>query len=203
MTIQISTARRNAWGTADESTMGTSIKVRFYTGSPPANCAAAASGTQLGEITAQSDWQAAASGGEAAMQGTLSTTASATGTIGYYRFWDNAGTTCHEQGTVTKAFSLTTSSSTAANSNVLTFTATTGVTVGMAVSGTGVPTGATVLATTSTTVTLSAPSTAGVSSSTTILFGDTAGDMYLPETAVTSGITTISLTSATAVYPGA
>lgn len=203
MTIQVSTARRNGWLASDETQIGTSPKWRFYTGSQPANCAAAASGTQLGEITGQSDWQAAPSSGSAAISGTWTTTASASGTIGHYRIYDNAGTTCHEQGAVSKAIALATSAATAANSNVLTFASTTGATVGMGLDGAGVPDGATALAVTSTTITMSAVSTLGVSSGATILVGDVSGDMVLGETAVTSGVSTITITSATAVAPGA
>jgi hypothetical protein len=206
MTIQISVARRNAWGAADETEIGTSPKWQFRTGAPAATCAASTSspaGSLLGTITGPSDWQAAPSSGQAAISGSHTTTASGTGTIGHYLLWNNGLTVVHEQGLVTKAFSIATNGSTAANSNVLNFASTTGVTVGMGIYGTGVPTGATVLSVTGTTVTMSAVSTAGVSSAATILFGDTSGDMLLAETAVTAGVTTITLTSATAIYPGA
>ena len=82
--------------------MGTAAKLQIYTGAQPANCAAAATGTKLAEITLASDWAAAASAGSKALNNLpLTTTALAAGTMGYYRFVDSAGTTCHEQGSVT------------------------------------------------------------------------------------------------------
>lgn len=102
MTVQNSTAVRNAMLDAIETTIGTSAKFQIWSGSAPANCAAASTGTKLIEIALASDWAAAASGGTKAFSGVpLSTTALAAGTCGYYRITDSAGTTCHEQGTVT------------------------------------------------------------------------------------------------------
>ena len=102
MPVQNSTAVRNAMLDAIETTIGTSAKLQIWTGAPPATCAAASTGTKLIEISLASDWAAAASGGTKAFSGVpLSTTALAAGTCGYYRITDSAGTTCHEQGTVT------------------------------------------------------------------------------------------------------
>jgi hypothetical protein len=102
MTVQFSTAVRNALLDVIETTMGTSVKVQLWTGSQPANCATAASGTKLAEWSLASDWAAAASGGVKSLSSTpLSTTGLAAGSVGYYRFTDSAGTTCHEQGSVT------------------------------------------------------------------------------------------------------
>lgn len=100
--MQFSVAVRNAMLDAIETTMGPSVKLQIWTGAPPANCAAAATGTKLVEIALASDWAAAASGGSKALNGLpLLTTALANGNAGYYRYVDSAGTTCHEQGTVT------------------------------------------------------------------------------------------------------
>ena len=102
MTVQNSTSVRNAMLDSIETTIGTSAKLQIWSGSAPANCAAASTGTKLIEIALASDWAAAASGGTKAFSGVpLSTTALAAGTCGYYRIVDSAGTTCHEQGTVT------------------------------------------------------------------------------------------------------
>lgn len=200
MSRQYSTTLRNDWLSTYESTIGTSPKLRICTGSPPAACATSQSGTQLIEMTLPSDWQGAPSGGSAAKAGTWSGTVSTDGTAGYYRILSSGGT-CHEQGLVTRAFSLTTSSTTAANNNVLTFASTTGVSAGMAISGTGIPSGATVLATTSTTVTMSAPSTAGVGSSVAIYFGDTSGDLWLQNNALAAG-NTLTIDTRTQTAPG-
>lgn len=101
MTVQLSTAVRNARVAAIESTAGTSAKVQIRTGAPPANPAAADSGTLLAEFALSSDW-ASQTGGVLTFSGTpVSATASGTGTAAHYRLKDSAGTTCHAQGTVT------------------------------------------------------------------------------------------------------
>jgi hypothetical protein len=99
MARQYSTALRTAKQAAIETTVGTSPKLRIYTGSVPANCAAARTGTMLVEMTLPSDW-ASQSSGQTTKVGTWSGTAGNTGTAGYYSLMDSAGTTCHEQGTV-------------------------------------------------------------------------------------------------------
>lgn len=101
MALQFSTTYRNAILDAIETTAGTSAKVRIYSGSAPANCAAAATGTLLAEWSLASDWAGAASSGSKSLSSTpLSATAAATGTAGYFRLVDSAGTTTHMQGTV-------------------------------------------------------------------------------------------------------
>lgn len=102
MALQFGTTIRNALLDVIETTAGTSVKLQIWSGSPPANCATAASGTKLADITCPSDWAAAASGGSKAKSGTWQdTSADATGTAGYFRMYDSAGTTCEMQGTVT------------------------------------------------------------------------------------------------------
>lgn len=101
MTIQLSTAVRNARVAAIESAIGTAAKVEIRTGAPPANPATADSGTLLVSYTLASDWSTQ-TGGVLTFSGTpIAGTASGTGTAGHYRIKDNAGTTCHAQGTVT------------------------------------------------------------------------------------------------------
>lgn len=102
MTIQFSVAVRNARLDAFESTTGTSAILRIRTGAPPANCAAADSGTVLATATLPSDWLAAASSGSKSLSGTWQdASADATGTAGHFRIYDSGGTVCHQQGTVT------------------------------------------------------------------------------------------------------
>jgi hypothetical protein len=102
MTVQFSTTVRNGILDSIETSIGTAAKLQFWTGAPPANCATAASGTKLAEYALASDWAASAAAGSKAFNGLpLSTTALAAGTCGHYRIVDTAGTTCHEQGTVT------------------------------------------------------------------------------------------------------
>lgn len=102
MAIQLSVAVRNARLDAIESTIGTSAKLRLYTGSMPADCATAASGTLVAEMSLPSDWMAAASSGSKALSGTWEdVNANAAGTVGYFRILDSGGTNTGIQGTVT------------------------------------------------------------------------------------------------------
>jgi hypothetical protein len=102
MAIQLSTSVRNARLDSIETTVGTSAIIRIRTGSAPANCAAADTGSILAEITCPSDWMAAASSGSKAKSGTWEDlSANNTGTAEHFRLYDSAGTTCHLQGTVT------------------------------------------------------------------------------------------------------
>lgn len=102
MAIQLSVAVRNARLDALETVAGTAPKLRLYSGTQPANCAAAASGTLLREITLPSDWMSAASAGSKALAGSWTDSSAGTaGTAGHYRVMDSTGATCHEQGTVT------------------------------------------------------------------------------------------------------
>jgi hypothetical protein len=99
MALQYSTPVNNARLDAIETTIGTSAKLRIYTGSAPANCAAAATGTLLVEMALPSDWMAAASGASKVKAGTWTGVASGTGVSGYFRIVDNAGTVTGIQGT--------------------------------------------------------------------------------------------------------
>jgi hypothetical protein len=101
MTIQLSTAVRNARLDQIETTMGTAIVVKIRTGSQPANCAAADSGTALVSYTLASDWAANAASGSKSFSSTpIAGSASSTGTAAHYRAYASDGTTCHMQGTV-------------------------------------------------------------------------------------------------------
>lgn len=100
MAIQFSLAVRNARLDSVESTTGTSALMRLFTGSPPANCAAADSGTLLAELSLPTDWMAAASGGSKSLAGTWEDlSANGSGTFGHFRVYNTAGSTCHIQGT--------------------------------------------------------------------------------------------------------
>lgn len=156
-----------------ESSTGATAKLLIFSGSAPANCAAADTGTLLATLTLPSDWMNAASGTTKTLAGSWTGTASggAGATPTHFRIKDNAGTTCHVQGTCGISTVIATNSTTAANSNVLNFASTTGVVAGQAISGTGIPAGAIVLSLTGTTVNMSVASTAGVGSAASITFG--------------------------------
>lgn len=101
MAVQFSVRIRDAWLDSNEAVTGPSPKLRIYTGSKPADCDAAATGTLLAEVTCPSDWMAAASGGSKVLAGSWTVAASAGGIAGYYRLYDSAGANCDEQGTIT------------------------------------------------------------------------------------------------------
>jgi hypothetical protein len=99
--MQKSVTVRNAQLDALETAIGTTPLLRLYTGTIPANCAAARTGTLLAEMTLPSDWLAAASAGSKSKSGTWQDfAANAAGTIGYWSIHDSGGTNCHLQGSV-------------------------------------------------------------------------------------------------------
>lgn len=98
MAHQYSVTVNNARLDAIETTIGTSPSLLLLTGSAPANCAAADTGGTVCTLTLPSDWMGNASSGSKAKAGTWSGTATASGTVGYYRI--KAGATTHIQGTV-------------------------------------------------------------------------------------------------------
>lgn len=100
MAIQFSTAVRNARINAVEATIGTAPILEIRTGSPPANCAAADSGTLLATLTLPTDWENSASGGASTLLGTWQGLTLVAGTASHFRMKDSTGTTCHMQGTV-------------------------------------------------------------------------------------------------------
>lgn len=101
MAIQFSVAVRNARLDAIETAIGQSAVMRIRTGSPPASCATADSGTVLATLNLPADWMAAADNGSKSMAGTWQdASADASGVAGHFRIYDSSGT-CHIQGTVT------------------------------------------------------------------------------------------------------
>ena len=102
MALQLSVTVRNARLDAIETAIGTAAILEIRSGSAPADCATADSGTLLASMTLPSDWAAAASSGSKAKSGTWQeASANATGTAGHFRIKDSGGTVCHVQGTVT------------------------------------------------------------------------------------------------------
>ncbi|WP_440111809.1 hypothetical protein [Acidovorax sp. BL-A-41-H1] len=101
MPVQFSVAVRNALLDSIETTIGASPKLQIRTGAQPADCATAASGTLLAEITCPADFMNAASAGAKTLLGSWTVAAIAAGTAAHYRIVNNAGSTCHEQGNIT------------------------------------------------------------------------------------------------------
>lgn len=102
MSVQLSVAVRNARLDAIESTIGASAILKIRSGAPPANCAAADSGTVGATLNLPADWMAAAAAGVKSKSGTWQdASADASITAGHYRLYASDGVTCHKQGTVT------------------------------------------------------------------------------------------------------
>lgn len=102
MAFQFSTGARNASLDAIETAIGTSAILRIRSGTVPADCGTADSGTVLATMNLPTDWMAAASGGSKGLSGTWQdASADAAGTAAHFRIYDSTGTTCHIQGTVT------------------------------------------------------------------------------------------------------
>ena len=102
MPLQFSVDVRNARLDAIETALGTTPIMRIRTGAPPANCAAADTGSVLATLNLPSDWLAAAAAGQKAKSGTWEdTSADGTGTAAHFRIYDSGGTVCHMQGTIT------------------------------------------------------------------------------------------------------
>jgi hypothetical protein len=100
MAIQFSVGLRNTMIGNIETTIGTAAKLYLWTGSAPANCAAAESGTGLAVLTLPVDWLTSASTGTVSKNGTWNGTATAAGVAAHYRLYDNGTATCYEQGTI-------------------------------------------------------------------------------------------------------
>ncbi len=124
MAVTTSTAVKNGRLDAITTAWGGTPKLRLYSGTAPANAAAALSGnSMLAEVTPT---PAAASGGVKDILGGAKTTTgvnAGTGTVAtFYRVYDSAGTNCHEQGTVgTSGADLTVDNTSIANGQTVNF----------------------------------------------------------------------------------
>lgn len=99
MTFQFSTGARNGALDAIEVAAGTAAVLRIRSGAPPANAAAARSGTVLATMNLPSDYMSAAAGGVKSLLGTWQDTAAdASGETGHFEIMDTALTNCHVQG---------------------------------------------------------------------------------------------------------
>jgi hypothetical protein len=104
MAVQLSVTTRNARLDAIESTAGASCSMSIFSGSVPADCAAANPSGLLWTLNLPSDWMAGAGSGSKAKAGTWSGSASAGGVAASFRVYNSQatkdGTTCIIQGTV-------------------------------------------------------------------------------------------------------
>lgn len=102
MSVQMSVELRNARLDAFETIIGTGARLKIFTGTKPANVAAADSGTLLADVTCPSDWLGAAANGVKSLAGVWEDlSANGAGDAGHFRLYQSNGTTCHFQGTVT------------------------------------------------------------------------------------------------------
>ena len=102
MAFQLSVAARNATLQAIENEVGNNAILTISTGTPPLNCAAANTGTVLASMTLPDDWLGTPSSGNINLSGSWQDlSADASGTAAHFRLFNNAGTVCHMQGTIT------------------------------------------------------------------------------------------------------
>lgn len=100
MAFQQSVAARTAQADTITTTVGNAGLLRIYTGTVPANCAAAATGTKLSEHTLGSPFAPGASSGVLSPTLPANVNGLADGTAGYYRIYKADGTTCVVQDSV-------------------------------------------------------------------------------------------------------
>lgn len=101
MTHQYSIAVRDARNEVIESVIGAAAKLYLFSGTEPADCAAADPARLLATLTLPTDWMGNSVGGVKAKAGVWSGIGSAPGNAASYRIKDNAGAACHVQGSVT------------------------------------------------------------------------------------------------------
>lgn len=101
MTHQYSVAVRDARNNAIETIIGATAKLYLFSGAESANCAATDPSGLLATLTLPADYmQDSASGVKVKSVAAWTGTVTNPGTAISYRIKDNAGTTCHIQGTV-------------------------------------------------------------------------------------------------------
>jgi hypothetical protein len=102
MAIQYSTTHRTNAMTDIATQAGTNANIKIFTGSPPANCATADTGTVLVTLTGNASGLGTATSGVLTFNAITSGTASNTGTAGYFRVYPSSATTTNAvlQGTV-------------------------------------------------------------------------------------------------------
>ena len=100
MGLQFDETLRNTWLDAIEARIGAGATLEIRTGSPPANAAAADSGSVLATVNLPTDLFSTAAAGQITLSGTWEdTSADAAGTADHFRIKQSGGT-CIMQGTV-------------------------------------------------------------------------------------------------------
>ena len=102
MTVQFSVPLRDAQANQMESTLGAAPILEIRTGTKPANCAAANTGTLLLQQALPSDWLTASSNGVVSKNGTWALTSLpgiTEATAGHFRIFSaGSPSVCHVQG---------------------------------------------------------------------------------------------------------
>lgn len=100
MAVQMSAALRNSRQDAITTALGASALLRLYSGTKPANVAAAITGTLLAELVCNATFAPGAASGVLTLNAIANdTNADATGTVTHYRLL-TSGATAHMQGDV-------------------------------------------------------------------------------------------------------
>ena len=103
MTLQYSTAARNARGDALTTQIGSNGLLRWYSGTLPANPAAGIGGaTLLAELPASATFAPACSNGVLTANAFTGANAVGSGTATFFRVYKSDGVTCVIQGTITQ-----------------------------------------------------------------------------------------------------
>jgi len=99
MTIRVSNSAANGALDAIATAWGASPLLRIYSGTAPTDTGTALSGNTLLAVITLAP-ASAASGTKDCLGGVQTVAAAATGTASFYRVYNSAGSTCHEQGSV-------------------------------------------------------------------------------------------------------
>ena len=103
MSLQYSIPVSNARLDAIETSIGASAILKLWTGSIPADCDAADTGTKLAEFDLGAVWASPASAGAMVLTSLPLTGASiGDGILGYFRIYASDGVTCHIQGSISE-----------------------------------------------------------------------------------------------------
>ena len=101
MAFQLSVNARNATLAAIETEVGINPIMTISTGSPPADCGTANTGTVVATMILPADWLSDPNLGSVTLSGTWQDlSADASGTAGYFRLHNSDGTVCHMQGSI-------------------------------------------------------------------------------------------------------
>ena len=93
MAIQYSVTDRTNKATQIATDVGVNAVIKIFTGSPPANCGTADTGTLLVQFAGNATQFGTASAGVLTVSAIANATAVGTGTAGYFRVYPNAATT--------------------------------------------------------------------------------------------------------------